>query len=901
MTRRSVTSAPALVRRHLRAHPAGGITVAMLVVLIAVIAAAAPRSVEAMHTRAIGFALGAIDADQRDITGDAIGIPDPGASDGSSELSPASDAAWGAFDGAVRAVRSGLPSPLREATGEPQYFLSVDAFPIVYPGSGHHTKLSLAFDPRSDQRVRYLQGAAPAATSDDVLEVSLATENADALEWSVGDTRTVETGEGSSITARLSGVFDPEDPTDGYWSHAPLLTTPSIMITGLGPPIYTGTGIVDASELGRIAGLAAATRLSVWFPVDPAAVTSANAADVVEQMRRFDSAPPTIEVSRTGYGPSPLTFTSGAADTIDDTLARDAAVDAVLAMTASGPAGVMIAVLLLGCRIIARRRGDAMRLLAARGASPGDLRGLLLVEGLVVGVPAAIVGTLIGLAISTGAVEPDQLVLPLIAGLLPAVLLGLGPVDSARSARHDLDEAGAGRVRVVIELVVVGLAVVATAALLQRGLTTAAASAGVDPLLAAVPLLLSLAACVGALRLYPLPLAWLAGRFRRRPGLSAFLGPVRALRDPATGLVPVLALVVGVAVAVSSSVLLSTIRVGIDDAAVTAVGADLRVSGIAITAEQVDAITEIRGVEAAATASGPKSLIIDAGGRRTNTSVVVADMAAIALVQAGQPGALPIDAALTQDGPTLPVLAAASTASAIGNATAPELDGEPITIVATVDGPTPLSSRGNWVLLDSAFAKRAGVNPVTHTMLLRLDPGASTDDVTAAVEAVVGQEATVTTPGHVAAVLRATPTATGLQTALLVAIAVSGLLSAIAIAMTLVLGSDARGRILSVLRALGAGRSQARALPAWEIGPPAAVALVVGAVLGVILPAVILAGVDVRGFTGGRAQPALAIDPLATLGLVLGFVFATAAFTIIALGTSRRVRASTILRTVEDA
>lgn len=879
-----------MLLRHLVAHPAGGVSVALLVLLITVIATAAPRAVDELHTRSLGYALSQLPAVQRDIDTGAVGVPELGPGSGPSMLDPEAAAVWGAVDGQFLGIRAGMPSPLRQATERPEYLLAADGLAVRYGGQGNHTKLSLAFDPAASTHVRYVDGAAPSATTDGVIEVGLARANADAMEWTVGDTRTVEDGQHAPIIARLSGVFEPTEPDDGYWSHATLLTEPSILDDGLGPPIYTGTGLVAPSVVASFGGLSVASRLSAWFPLIPAAVTNGNAAQILEQLHRF-------EVSRTG-----ISFTAGAADTIEATIDQSSAVDAVIAMTASGPVGVMIAVLLLGCRIIARRRTEALRLLTARGASATTVRGLLAVEGLVVGIPAGVIGTLVGLAITSGPVEVALLLLPASAALLPAILLGAHPVDAGRASRSDLDRAQGGRVRLVGEIVVVGLAAVATFALIERGSITGART-GVDPLLAAVPLLLALAACVGALRLYPLPLAAVVRLARGRRGLGGFLGPVRALRDPAAGLAPVLALVVGVAVAVSSAVLLTTISTGTESAATTAVGADMRVSGASLTGEQVSAIADVPGVAAIAAASSPESVPIDANGRRTNTSIIVVDTAALARVQAGQPGAFPVTDALRRDDAAIPVIASASTASAIDDTDAATLGDEPITVVATLDGPTALSSRSNWLIVDSRFADRAGVSPVTRTVLMRLEPQADPAAVTSAVERIgsaSGVSLIVDTPQQVASAALSSPTTTGLRTALLIAIAVTGLLSALTIAMTLVLGGPDRSRILTLLRMLGGGRREAVAIGAWEIAPPAAVALVVGAVLGVALPLVVLAGVDLRGFTGGRIQPALAIDAAPTLALVLGFVVVTALFTFIALGASRRARAGTILRTVEE-
>jgi putative ABC transport system permease protein len=90
------------------------------------------------------------------------------------------------------------------------------------------------------------------------------------------------------------------------------------------------------------------------------------------------------------------------------------------------------------------------------------------------------------------------------------------------------------------------------------------------PLLAAVPLLLSLVACILVLRLYPIPLARLVRATAARPGLVPFpRDRLGRCATPARGWVPVLAVVVGrLGRGVVSSVLLGTVRAGIDRSAV---------------------------------------------------------------------------------------------------------------------------------------------------------------------------------------------------------------------------------------------------------------------------------------------------------------------------------------------
>ena len=173
--------------------------------------------------------------------------------------------------------------------------------------------------------------------------------------------------------------------------------------------------------------------------------------------------------------------------------------------------------------------------------------------------------------------------------LSPAVLLPfVVKADSTRAERTDLGHRRSGRLRWALEFLVVGAAIASVVTLNRRALTAGDPGRGVDALLVASPVLMALAVCVVVLRLYPLPLGAVARMLKRRGGVVAFVGMIRAVREPAVGLGPVFALVVGLSIAVLSTVLWSTTQSGGVASAVNEVGADLRVEGPIISDEQVE-------------------------------------------------------------------------------------------------------------------------------------------------------------------------------------------------------------------------------------------------------------------------------------------------------------------------
>ena len=87
-----------------------------------------------------------------------------------------------------------------------------------------------------------------------------------------------------------------------------------------------------------------------------------------------------------------MKFEANLAPEIELALAQQNSTVGVMVMIIAGPIGVAAAVLILGCRLILETRRPGLRLLSARGASVGQLRGMLGVEGVLVGTVPALAG-----------------------------------------------------------------------------------------------------------------------------------------------------------------------------------------------------------------------------------------------------------------------------------------------------------------------------------------------------------------------------------------------------------------------------------------------------------------------------------------------------------------------------
>ena len=628
------------------------------------------------------------------------------------------------------------------------------------------------FDPRFREHATLTSGDWPAPVDGPLdgtaaVEIVLADAVAERMEWELGEERFIGIG-AVNQPLRLAGTIAPVDADAGFWTHVPTSLEPSVIDNGLAPPEITATAFVDATAWTAFSQVNLPVIMQAWIPVLPERITADETTRLMGQLGEFSSGVQTLGsgewvgwVATVGE----VGFLSGLGAALGEAAVAAAASDAVLATIASGPIGVMIAVLVLGARVVFERRRAGLELAAARGASVGQLRGILAMEGLAIGVPAAIVGGAVGmLAVDADAGAGGWLLAAAFA-VTPAVLLvaSAPALSPLRRARADLGGAGRGRFRWIGELLVVLLAAAAVVLLLRRGLATSAAQTGVDPLLAAVPLLLSLVACIVVLRLYPIPLARLVRATAARPGLVPFLGSARALRDPSAGLVPVLAVVVGVSVAVFSSVLLGTVRAGIDRSAAEQVGADAAVSGLPFTLAQLDEFRAVPGVEAIAPVYSTRGSQLAIDGRQRSTTLIVIDTAEMREVQAGRADATPLPEALAGDGggDGVPVLLSGLVDGLVATADDVELDGEPFQVAGVVDGTTAYSPRANWVLMDRANARPFTDTLVPRAVLVRFAPDADAAAVTAGLATISGEGTTVVTPGELAAELAGRPTAAG--------------------------------------------------------------------------------------------------------------------------------------------
>ncbi len=260
---------------------------------------------------------------------------------------------------------------------------------------------------------------------------------------------------------------------------------------------------------------------------------------IAEQIRQLSSQSILLPSNET------LLFTPRLASDLDEVTTRVMVTRALLALLIAGPLGVMLAVLALAAGSIADRRSTALALARARGASGLQLRTAMMVEGALLAVPAAALGAAAAFAATGGRTTMLDLWPAVLVAATPPLLFALAVPAAADRPRRRTS------IRWVVEVLVTGLAAASVFLLFRRGV--APAGAGIDPLLAAAPLLIAAAVTVGVLRAYPWLMAAAQRAAGRGRGAVGLVGSAHAVRAPSLGFAAAFALIVGVSIAVFSA------------------------------------------------------------------------------------------------------------------------------------------------------------------------------------------------------------------------------------------------------------------------------------------------------------------------------------------------------------
>ena len=457
------------------------------------------------------------------------------------------------------------------------------AAPLGYPASS----------PQVPDQADLLSGSWPDAARDDAgrLQVNVPDVAAQRYGWSLGTEVPVRAlGDGTPDawvvvgTHRLTGPASSwsRDLLDGA-GHSDAFPVPGssgmVVTDAWGPMVVApdallGPGVTDSARLLVTPDLAEAPRGAL------AATRDALESGQVRLSRALG------EVDVSGFVQTRL-------DATIDAASRERTVTQVGVVVV----GLLLAVLattvmLLAARLLSERRAAEGALVAARGASPAQLRSLAVVEAvLVAGVTAAVspwaARALFAQVLDRGGLAAAGLAAPegvpvavRVASAAVAVVLAVALVVPAwHTAGSSSSAAHAGLVRTGADLALVALAAVALWQLVGHGapLTVAGTGPRLDPVLAAGPALVVLGAAVLALRLVG-PVARVADVLARSsPSLVAPLAAWQVSRRTSAATGTTLVVVLAVTAATFSHAFLATWRTSQLEQVDLALGTDVRI------------------------------------------------------------------------------------------------------------------------------------------------------------------------------------------------------------------------------------------------------------------------------------------------------------------------------------
>ena len=551
--------------------------------------------------------------------------------------------------------------------------------------------------------------------------------------------------------------------------------------------------------------------------------------------------------------------------------------EAVLVTAALGPAAVATAAVALIALLMVHRRRRAVTLVRGRGASVGQLLGSHLLEGLLIAVPASAIAYLAATTLVEGRASPWSPVLTAVVAGGAAMVLMLTVLRPATAPLREGERevSTAARLsprRLTFEAFVVVLAAGGALLLRQRGIAGGSAAgelAGVDPLLAAVPVLIGLAVGLLTVRLYPLPLqaaGWFADGWR---GMVPAFGLRRAARTGDVGSLPLIVLLVTVAIGAFSSTIFVTVERGQSAAAWQEVGADLAVTpGTRPFPPDFDATT-LPGVEAAARTHVDTAVLGGRGGARVQMNAL--DTPAYAEVTAGTEADPRLPRSMRGAPiPDEPIPAILSASVARGGSRQLRVDDEvemlvsartlTLRVVSIRTSFPGVDAGAAWLVVPlETLRAAAGDRVFAASEIFLRAPEATAASVQAAMDEVL-PATQVTGRREVLEALRAGPLVRGVGAGFVLAVAIAIVYAALATTAALVLLAAVRSRETAHLRTLGMTPRGLLGLSVVEHGPAVIVATAIGVALGVGVAWFVAPGLDLAGLIGSSIDVALVID-----------------------------------------
>ncbi len=898
-----IVGAVAAILRRLRGEKGAVALLFLLVAVTSFVVAASPRVFDRVADEGLRYELAAATAVQRNLQFSAVGQVQSQEGDPFARVRARGDALWGR-----------LPGTVQDVIGERGFAVDSTRFSLADPPN-FTTKVTFGYQDGIEDQIEIVEGRLPgraAQVGGDApprFEVAMSTATAETIHVGVGDTlaagidpsdpmlRRVFPRPTTPIEIDVVGLFRVVDPTAAFWFDDGRMAQAAIGGSEDDPIAFAMALVApEAYQDVRDLGVPAAYR---WrFHVDTGLVDAGRLDALVPDLRRLESA-----FGSTTGAPGDVVYRTGLLEIADRYLARRATTEATLAIAALGPLAVAAGAVGLVSIIIVRRRRPALILARGRGASSGQLLAAQLWEGLLITVPAALLGLLLASVAVTARSNPMSAIGAILVALAATALLLAATWPFARRARRDLEREdapgrGVSPRRLVLEATIIGVALAAAWLLRERSVTGEVPEgdvAGFDPFLAATPVLIGIAVGLLAIRLYPFPVRALAAVSARRRDLVPVLGLRSIGRHPSAAYLPLLVLTLTVAIGVFSSVVAMTIERGQLAVSWQEVGADHRIEappGSSLPdGLDVAGIDGVTSVAAGMSISVPPS--VGTAGSATPTLLHAIEPAAYEAVVAGTPAAVLLPPAMHVE-PTDPAIGTpdapipALVSSRLPNGWAPrgvgdtfelQVHGRPVAFaIAGISDTFPGIRRGATFIVASfeAVAAAHDEGRIRPTVLFARGPAEVGPQIEAMLADTAGLETRASRHESFAA-LHDAPLVLAVGSGFLVALAVAAAYAALAVVAIVALDAQRRARELGFLRTLGLTDRQLVGLTVVEHAPPVVLALGIGVALGLGIAWLLEPGLELAIFIDPAVPVVLSVDWPSIGAVVLAVVVVVAA------------------------